>query len=611
MDIRGFSQAYFPPLSVLRHQPTAAEAQAAKNRIATPAPASPPNSDVLTQSFYFVSRNVPTAELATPLDAFRLLADRNFLKNRVIATQIPLTNHLDASPQSSNNQTETLNRLRTALGNLQDAAGRLQQEDSLNTRSADSTYPTVVSAVAGKSSPATTVSVKPLRLSVNRTQVSDNQASPITPVGMSGSFVINGFQVNVESTDSIVDIKNKINRGEDLNGNGKLDGAEDANGNGQSDTLYVRAAPAGAGLYIVEDANANGKLDAAEDTNANGKLDGGTSASGIRASIEGNRLKLENITGAQGIIDLTDTSGILLKLGFFELNSKGLSIRKESQLSSDMQPINLNKEPQEAKITADNKPFSSPTNEFNSVIQDTTLTVRQASDITAVISIKFDPQNAADRIKTLFAAFNDAVNLVNTALEFSRTFTSDPDLQRLRDDLTDASRDQLPDITARNTAIDGIRAGHENQQEIGFAAQNTAKNTVSETAITSAVRDLKNGLTLPFKNAATNLFQRLSSIGLRTAADDTIAVDETALEQALKTNAGEVNDVLNHAETGILPQLQTHLERVLQEGLGTLDLKQMQLKALGGAPAILSQAFEKKIQVETTLTKYQRLIAVA
>ena len=40
---------------------------------------------------------------------------------------------------------------------------------------------------------------------------------------MTGNFHVNGVQVSVIASDTLADIKNKINRGEDINGNGVLD----------------------------------------------------------------------------------------------------------------------------------------------------------------------------------------------------------------------------------------------------------------------------------------------------------------------------------------------------------------------------------------------------
>ncbi len=82
-------------------------------------------------------------------------------------------------------------------------------------------------------------------------------------LGLSGSFRINGVEIIVLATDTLADIRDKINRGEDVNGNGVLDEAEDVNGNGVIDIIQVRCSQYGSGVFIIDDQHGNGVLDPA------------------------------------------------------------------------------------------------------------------------------------------------------------------------------------------------------------------------------------------------------------------------------------------------------------------------------------------------------------
>ena len=84
---------------------------------------------------------------------------------------------------------------------------------------------------------------------------------------MSGSDLVNGFKIAVLSSDSIIDIKDKIYFGEDVNKIGILDLGEDINENGVADILGVPNSESGVGVFITEDINGNGVLDGTEDAN--------------------------------------------------------------------------------------------------------------------------------------------------------------------------------------------------------------------------------------------------------------------------------------------------------------------------------------------------------
>jgi len=137
-----------------------------------------------------------------------------------------------------------------------------------------------------------------------------------------------------------------------------LDGVEDINNNGTLDVISFSASEFGGGLYLTEDRNGNGELDPDEDTIDNDRLDGGTIESGVRASVVNNRLVLSSLAGGSTKIDLRDDDNILLQLGFFELNLKGLPIQKEFQFDADQllvkfPSINLNVTPRPALVEVD------------------------------------------------------------------------------------------------------------------------------------------------------------------------------------------------------------------------------------------------------------------
>ncbi|MBI4389201.1 MAG: hypothetical protein HY580_03390, partial [Nitrospinae bacterium] len=331
MEVNSFPSAYFPPFSFLRPAPTESQAREARTLLTTPVSPSPSPSDALFSSFIFVSQKTPPADLTGPLAAMRMLDSFSTLRTLSDQTQIPIVSNLDRKPRFSELQQDTLNDIKDSAQTLSSTVDRLLRKDSLNTRAVKTTPAGIVGAQAGNDTPLTAVAVVARQVSTGNALSSDVQSFPFPALGKTGSFVVNGVSVSVVSSDTIVTLKNKINRGEDTNGNGVLDGPEDLNGNGAADVIAVEPSKFGPGVYVAEDADGDGQLDSAEDANSNERLDGGTAEHKVAATIEDNRLKLTSRAGGSTKIDLQDPDDILLALGFFELNGKGLSIQKEVQ----------------------------------------------------------------------------------------------------------------------------------------------------------------------------------------------------------------------------------------------------------------------------------------
>ncbi|MFQ5451345.1 MAG: flagellar filament capping protein FliD, partial [Nitrospinaceae bacterium] len=139
---------------------------------------------------------------------------------------------------------------------------------------------------------------------------------------------------------------------------------------------------------------------------------------------------------------------------------------------------------------------------------------------------------------------------------------------------------------------------------------NLEKNRVQEISLTSAVKNLKSGMTIPFKNTGRDLLERLTSIGIRTGEDNFFKVDATQLDRALHINPGEVLDLFENPETGILPNLESQLSRILDENLGDLALKQQESAIFSQTPDQLAEKFRRFQESSTFGEKVQKLIVV-
>lgn len=551
-------------------------------------------------------------DLGNAVAGLRLKDSIGFLGEKFKTPSLPSSENLGRKRGSSSLKVETLDGIRNSLQELGFAVSILRRPGVLNVRSARSSRPEIVEAAATSESSLGKFFVRPQRVAAGNVLVSNAQTSAFTPLGLSGGFIINGVRVVVENLDSLFDIKNKINFGEDLNHNQILDPAEDFNGNNVAEILSVDPSESGPGVFVIEDVNGNGILDAAEDVNNNQRLDGGILETKVSASISKNRLVLTSLTGGASSIDLLDDNDILLNLGFLELNLKGFPVRRERQLDVSVIPArDLNQIRQKAQIEVDGQTFTANTNIFDRAIQGTRLNLKKASNLEARIEVFTDTGEAADQIEDLFDRFNKAIGKINAALADSALFARDPKIQRIRNALVVDPQRRIKKIQKENRDLARVQIGRENQNILGLKVLNVEKNIVQEVAVTRIVQSIKSRTGLTFKNTGGDILRRLISIGIQTREDDTIEVDPTRLKRALAINFETVSDVLNNPETGLLSQLDRRLSRILAEGLGDIDLKRGELEIQAGVLSASAEQFKFSAQNETFRDSIQNLIGVA
>jgi flagellar hook-associated protein 2 len=567
-------------------------------------------SQTLFDAVFINKRKVPQLQATGPLATFRTADAISLLTQRFQSQKLPLIDNLDKKESFTFARLRQLDDLSDSLKELEQTVSNLRAENVLNLKSAASSRFREVLAVTGKNGPLNSFDVRPIRLSQTAELASDVK-DPSQKLGLAGTFSINGISVTVVATDSLVTIRNKINFGEDTNKNGSLELSEDANGNGVLEILRVSNSEFGGGIFIKEDVNENGEIDPSEDTNSNGRLDGGTADNNVLALIRDNRLVLVSLAGGSNTIDIKEENNVLFDLGFFELDGTGQKVQKEIQLNDLDRPDNLVVQPQTAIVEVDGAFFSSNSNIVSGAIEDTALLLRQVSETASKITIFIDAPTFFAQVKTLFNQFNDSISKVNDLLNGSKTFESDGDIQDIRNELTVEPQERARVLEERNRIIDDFRGRPGNPQATGISITNTEKRSQQEVAVTSIVQGIQRGLSFPSQNGDENLLKRLSSIGIRTLTDNTIALNETEFERGLEKNTQEVFDLFTNSETGILPLLAEQLENIVREGRGDLALKQNKVVIQSGTPSLLAENFRKFTENSNLEATVQTLIAVA
>ena len=567
-------------------------------------------SQILFDEIFINKRNVPQLHATGPLATLRTADAISLLTQNFQAQKIPIIDDLENKESFVIARIRQLDDLSDSLKDLEETTTNLLSEGALNPKSASSSRFREVLAAVGKNAPLDSIEVRTVQLA-RRAELASNVFDPSAQLNLSGSFSVNGIEVPVASTDSLINIINKINFGEDFNRNGSLDLSEDVNGNGTLEILQLTNSEFGSGVFIKEDVNENGEIEGSEDKNSNDRLDGGTSDHNVLALLRDNRLVLISLAGGLNTIDMKDDDHVLFELGFFELDSRGAKAQKEIQLNDIDRPENLVIQPQQAIAEVDRELFRSNSNIVSGAIKDTVLILRKMSDTASKITIFIDAPTFFAQIKTLFHQFNDSISKLNNLLEGNNTFESDAEIQDVRNDLTTETQKRVRILEERNRIIDDLRGRPGNPQATGIWVTNTKKLTQQEVAVTSIVQAVQRGLTFPSQNGDENLLKRLSSLGIRTLTDNTFSIDEEEFARGLEKNTQEVFDLFTNSKTGILPLLSQQLEQIVRDDRGDLVLKKNKLLTQSEAPNALKQSFRKFTENSNLETTVQTLIAVA
>ena len=567
----------------------------------------PTPSDLLFDSFVFVSNRVPQVDdLRGPLSAFRVNAAGRFVTDRFQLSHLPIVDEVGASRLTSR-QTDDIDNLQLRLQALLDKVEELRLGNAFNLLTAKSSDSGALRVSADSTAEEARFEVTIEAVASRSVLASDAQGTGA--LGLTGSFRINGVEIDVLATDTLADIQDKINRGEDVNGNGVLDEAEDVNGNGIIEIIQVSGSQHGAGIFIIEDQNGNGVLDPAEDVNGNEHLDGGTRDHQVAATIQDNRLLLTSQTGDNSAITLSDPDSILFNLGFFELDANGEWIQNEVQINAS--GTNLVVGGNDAEITIDDETFTSATNTFSDIFKGLTLEARGGVGDTVRVTVETDAGDAVNQIQSLFLRLNDAITALNDSLAFAQTFARDFELQSVREELTENSQTGIRANESRDASREAVDPSNNLPPSLGLNSVNIEKFSITELGITRAAQAIRDGLGALFANRGSELFKKLSSVGIKTESDDTISVNVPALTLALESQPDNVLELFNNTETGILPRLETQLESLLNEDVGRLDFKSARLEALSELDTGTEESFQRAFEKLLLETNTRNLIAIA
>ncbi len=546
---------------------------------------------IVSSSYYFNEIRVPRVVLLDgPASSYQVHRDLEFLRKK--KTKLQIADKLSDKPAFLGKQVRSFLKINEKLLNISASVRTLSQRNSYNIKKSKSLDPISVTATTSTKSPVGSFSINIARLAVGQVIVSDLISDTFTGLEASGAIHVNGIEIDIQKSDSLEDIKDKINFGEDYNKNGLLDLGEDINNNGKLEIRQVKSTPFAKGIYIDEDINGDNDIQESEDLNDNEILDGGTSETGVLATISKNRLTLTSISENNNRIELEDHNGVLYDLGFLELDSLNNLVIKEDQLDPDTLE-NLNVLPVTSSVSVNGDDFEKEVNDISDIIPETTLHLNDASSENVILYISKDLTEAINNIQNFVNVYNDTIRFLNRELAFSKVLEENVTAQKIRNELNNRAEDNVLKSDKN----------FNNLEKVGIKKKNGSKNSFSQVAIHNLVNNLKkdasNNLSLPPKGS-NSIFGGLNKIGIRTLDDDTLTINMNKLKKDLENNSEEVINLFTNASSGIAKKLDSLLSVLNNPLSGTIALQVDKISKLVADSSITSDLAIKNASIQSS-----------
>ncbi|MGK7346267.1 MAG: flagellar filament capping protein FliD [Candidatus Nitrospinota bacterium M3_3B_026] len=545
-------------------------------------------SRAVIDSTFYNRRNIPPVvnrgEAGSAYRAQQLIAD---IEREKPAPGAILEKLRKGDDRSLDGQESFFMSLKDRLIALSEKVKTLELEEAFNPYGVKSSHPGIVGAEPSIHAEENSYSVTVERLAVAHQVASDESADTHAALGLSGSFRVNGYTVAVEAGDSLADIRDKINNGEDSNGDGAVTTQnEDLNGNGELDVYYQPGVYAGGrwlpGFYYNEDVNGNGVLDTAEDVDGDEFLTGGSENIKAEARLEDDRLVIKSLEGADKRLRIEDQDGILESLGFYKTDDYGEKHLKTA-IDSD-----YHEDPVTAKLTVDGERLESAGNIVGDAISGVALSLKKTTSRAVTITVYRDPSAAAANVVSFASAYNDAISLINY-----ENIGRSPIQENVR------AQDLAMDLAlAANGRVESIPSPPRSLKDLGLFPAGSVPRGVD----IATLKTIKEGLDKPKDHPRPlrdepGVMARLDRLGITSAEDFTLDVDLARLKKSLTENPAAARDVFNKAPDGVLKRLEKTLGRALDENKGMIAFQRKLIeyyrKSEGEVNDLLSRRMER------------------
>ncbi len=548
--------------------------------------------------FRFIRRNVPTVEprLVSPFSSISIRDTDAFISRRRPRHQLNIKTEYGGRFLSE--QKSRINRISDLLVRLRVRTRELQDKRNFDTGFAKSSDEAVVEAVARTGRVAGKYDVTVTTLAKLHELGSSEAAQVGRALGFSGSFRINGWNIDVTAADSLVSIRDRINRGEDTNGNGILDRAEDINGNGSIDVFRAPAVYTQEGylpsFYYNEDLNGNGVLDASEDANNNDSADGGFSQIGVRAVIAGNQLVFVSSEPADVELRFRDPNAVLERIGFLFRQSVSGEVTTEKLNRQTVQA-------QKADINVDGRQVLSAGNRIENAIPGVTLTLKATGG--AEVGVADNPKAGVEPVIRFKISYNDALRMINNTIQSGGALGKNIRLQSIYSDVVRSF--YTPPDNPKGTLQSGtLQSGtFKSLDEVGIGSKSPEPTAISQIAYSQIPKQMQDRSSLPGAGKYSFLGQS-DRIGINSSENFVIDIDRQKFMESLERDSASVGELLDFAAGRLQKRLDVHL----QPDYGTIRLQKevinYYINNQDKVDAVLTGVYDlSKAEIKTESTK--------
>ncbi len=542
-------------------------------------------SDTVTEATYYNTRGVPpVANRGEAGSAYRTQQTIADLEKRRTGSSISMKLKI-GDDRALNNQDTFFVRLKDRLATLGKNLLQMERMETFNPYTASSSKPEAVNATPDIQATKGTYSISVDRLAQSHQVSSDKQSDPYAVLNLSGSISINGYSITIDTTDTMADIRDKINQGEDANKNGTLETmSEDSNGNGTLDLYYTPSIYIGNGTYApsfsyYEDLNYDGNIDTSEDINNSGTLDGGSGQTMAEARIEDGRLIITNLKGADTSLTLSDPDNILESLGFYK---RGNMNEKQLKTSLDSK---YNIEPVTAKLAIDNTSHTANDNVVDNLIPSITLSLKDTTTKEVKLDIYKDTQKVVQRIEAFSASFNSVMELIDKE---NIDHLQIQDNIRIQDFTIDLAR-------SAHAQIGSLPAPPKSMSDLGLPPAESSPNTIDVASIEglnspSSAKSFQNE-----EGGQPGLFARLSRIGITSMDDYTLSLDKNRLADKIASDPMQVYSVFNAEPDGVAKRLGRDVTYAITQPNGMIEYQRQLLGHYRQNSMDVAQTLEKQV----------------
>lgn len=443
-------------------------------------------------------------------------------------------------------------QFRSKLQALSSAAGALNSSSVFNPVSASSSKTEVATITASSDAIAGIYNLTVSKLAQAHKVSSVAQADSTSALNKSGQFVVNGKAIQVDATDSLRTIAQKVNGAAagvtasiidggagsnyltftsnssgaknkvqlaDLTGNtilsdlGVLSGAptvREAITDGATSVVFAKNNEAvgtmmkgqalGAASFTINGSTVNVNL-------ATDNLQ--TIANSINAAVSGVNASVRSITEGDTTtykLDITGTAGTPT---FADVSGNALAGLGIVQQSYGNPLVTA----QDAAYTLDGVPLTSASNIITTAIPNATLTLIKANETTpetSTLSLTKDTAAVKEKVGAFKDAYNDAIDFIRTYSQFDKdTFASGP---LFGDPVAGQLEEQVSSMIF--ASVPGLTGPYQNLTSIGFNVDEAGKLTLDDATLTTALSAAPNDVANLFKTSgvgSVNEIQYVSS----------------------------------------------------------------------------------------------------